>query len=94
MQEASLASYNVIPCQMNQNFKGWDINISDQGFPQVLRTWGSCTPPPSSSKFDRGGGLESMHGGTIGGELKMLSKNTFEGVHLLVKLLTISLQIY
>ena len=73
------------------------MNISDQGFPQVLRTWGSCTPSPprpSSSKFDRGGGLESMHGGTIGGELKMLSKNTFEGVHLLVKLPTISLQIY
>ena len=73
------------------------MNISDQGFPQVLRTWGSCTPPPPAPLLQNligGGGLESMHGGTIGGELKMLSKNTFEGVHLLVKLPTISLQIY
>ena len=38
-----------------------------------------------SSKFD-GGGLKSW------GELKMLLKNTCEGVHLIVKLLAISLQ--
>ena len=95
MQEASLASYNVIPCQMNQNFKGWDMNISGQGFPQVLRTWGSCNPPPPRlQNLLGGGGGGSMHDRTIGGELKMLSKNTFEGVHLLVKLPTISLQIY
>ena len=42
------------------------------------------------------GGLESIHGGSMwgGGGLKMLMKNTCEGVHLLVKLLAISLQTY
>ena len=43
-----------------------------------------------SSKFDRGG-LRSIHGGSMGG-LKMLSKNTCEGVHLIIKLLAKSLQ--
>ena len=38
-----------------------------------------------------GGGLKSKHGGSMG-ELKMLSKNTCEGVHLIVKLPAISLQ--
>ena len=56
-----------------------------QGFPQELRTWGG------SSKFDGEGGLKSKHRGAWG-ELKMLSKNTCEGVHLIVKLLAISLQ--
>ena len=37
------------------------------------------------------GGLKSIHGGAWGG-LKMLSKNTCEGVHLMVKFLAISLQ--
>ena len=45
-----------------------------------------------SSKFD-GGGLNSIHGGAWGG-LKMLSKNTCDGVHLIVKLPAISLQAY
>ena len=48
-----------------------------QGFPQLLRTWGW--------------GLKSVHGGEHRG-LKMLSQNTCEGVHLIVKLLAISLQ--
>ena len=59
----------------------------------MLRTWGEAVPPPPppsggghSSKFD-GGRLKSKHG-----ELKMLSKNTCEGVHLIVKLPAISLQ--
>ena len=58
-----------------------------QGFPQVLRTWGS-------SKFD-GTGLKSIHGAAWeggGGGLKMLLKNTCEGVYLIVKLPAISLQ--
>ena len=38
-----------------------------------------------------GGGLKSKHGGSMG-ELKMLSKNTCEGVHSIVKLPAISLQ--
>ena len=42
-----------------------------------------------SSKFD-GGGLKSIHGGSMGGGLKMLSKNTCDRVHLIVKLLAIS----
>ena len=51
------------------------------------RTWGD------SSKFD-GEELELIHGGNMGGGLKMLSRNTCVGVNLLVKLLTISLHIY
>ena len=38
-----------------------------------------------------GGRLKSVHGGRMG-ELKMLSKNTCEGVHLIVKLPVTSLQ--
>ena len=40
------------------------------------------------------GGLKSIHGGSMegGGALKMLSKNTCEGVHLMVKFSAISLQ--
>ena len=44
-----------------------------------------------SSKFGEGW-LESIHGGKHGGKLKMLLKNTCQGVHLLVKLPAISLQ--
>ena len=52
----------------------------------VLRShhWGG------SSKFD-GGRLTSIHGGSMG-VVKMVVKNTCEGVHLLVKLPPISLQ--
>ena len=67
--------------------KVMDVHISFgvlQSFPQVLRAWGE------SSKFD-GGGLKSKHGGSMG-EFKMLSKNTCEGVHLIAKLLAMSLQ--
>ena len=46
----------------------------------------------SPSKFD-GGGLKSIHGGSMG-VLKILSKNTCEGVHLIVKLPAIRLQAY
>ena len=60
---------------------------TDQGFPQVLRIWGG------SLNFDGWeGGLESIHRGEHGG-LKMLLKNTCEGVHLLVKLPAISLEV-
>ena len=37
-----------------------------------------------------GGGLKSIHGGSMGGGLKMLSKNACDRVHLIVKLLAIS----
>ena len=47
-------------------------------------TWGS-------SKFD-GTGLKSIHGAAWEGRLKMLLKNTCEGVYLIVKLPAISLQ--
>ena len=45
-----------------------------------------------SSKFDGGGGggLKSKHGGSMGGGLEMLSKNAYDRVHLIVKLLAIS----
>ena len=47
-----------------------------------------------SSKFDGGGGgLNSIHGGSMGGgRLKIVLKNICEAVHLIVKLLAISLQ--
>ena len=38
-----------------------------------------------------GGWLKSIHGGSMGG-LKILAKNNCEGVHMIVKLPTISLQ--
>ena len=44
-----------------------------------------------SSKFD-GVGLTQYMGGAWGGGLKMPSKNTCDGVHLMVKLPAISLQ--
>ena len=43
-----------------------------------------------STKFD-GAELKSKHGGSMG-ELKMFSRNTCEGVHLIVKFPAISLQ--
>ena len=54
-----------------------------QGFPEVLQTWG--------------GGPQNLKSGVRGlrqnmGELKMMSKNTCEGVHLIKKLPAISLQ--
>ena len=55
-----------------------------QGFPQVFRTWGG------SRQNLMGRGLSQYmreHGG-----IKMLLKITCEGVHLIVKLLAISLQ--
>ena len=55
------------------------------GFPTGVENMGGG----GSLKFD--GELESVHGGEHGG-LKMVLKNTCEGVHLLVKLPARSLQ--
>ena len=57
------------------------------GFPRGIENMGR-----GSSQFD--GRLESIHGGGGGGlgRLKMLLKNTCEGVHLLVNLAALSLQ--
>ena len=57
-----------------------------QGFPQVFQTWGGGAPQNLME-----GGLKSKHGESMV-ELKMLSKNTCERVHLIVKLQAISLQ--
>ena len=60
--------------------------LASQDFPLVLRTWGAL------KNLMRGrGGLKSIHGESMGG-LKMLLKNTCEGVCLLVKLPAISLK--
>ena len=74
--------------------------LSVQGFPQVLRTWGrgrgSAPPlPPVGEALQNlmGGGLKSIQGGAWEG-LKMLSRNTCEGVHLIVELPAISLQAF
>ena len=58
-----------------------------EGFPHVL--WGGG----ALQNLIWGGGLSQYMGGGWG-ELKMLSKNTCEGVYLMVKLPAISLQIY
>ena len=55
----------------------------DQGFPQVLQTWGA----PQNLM-----GCLSQNMGGAWGKLKMLLKNTCEGVHLIVKLPAINLQ--
>ena len=52
------------------------------------RCWGHGG---NTSEFDGGGGIKSIHGGSMGRGLKMLSKNTCEGDHLVVKLSSISL---
>ena len=65
----------------------------EQGFLQVLRKWheGLCPPLPQPLRGGAlqnligGGGLESIHRASMGG-LKMLLKNTCEGVHLIIKL--------
>ena len=62
--------------------------VLHQGFPQVLQTWGGGGGPPQNLMGIR---LSQYMGGAWG-ELKMLSKNTCEGVHLIEKLLAISLQ--
>ena len=73
----------------NKKFNIWKVRIllvfQDAGFPTGVEN----IEGGSSSKFD--GGLRSIHGGIMG-ELKMLSKNTCHGVHLIVKLPAISLQ--
>ena len=64
----------------------------------VANMWGSCAAPTpiggegegGSLKFD-GGGIKSKHEGSMG-EIKMLSQNTCEGVHSIVKFE--SMQIY
>ena len=65
------------------------------GFPTGVENMRETVTPHwgSSSKFDRG--LQSVYGGEGGedmGRLKMLLKNTWEGVHLIVKLSAKSLQ--
>ena len=57
---------------------------STQGFPQVLWTWGGVL------KIWWGGLSQNM--GETCEELKMLSKTACEGIHLILKLLAISLQ--
>ena len=57
------------------------------GFPQVLRTWWGG----GALQNMMGAGLKSIHGGSMMG-LKIMLKNTSGGVHLIVKLLAISLQ--
>ena len=61
------------------------VKYTSQGFPQVVANMGGAP-----HNFVEGGGLKSKHGGSMG-ELKILSKNTCEGVHLIVKLSAISL---
>ena len=57
--------------------------LQHSGFPTGVVNMGG------SSKFY--GGLKSLHEWSMG-ELKMMSKNTYDEVHLIVKLLAISLQ--
>ena len=52
----------------------------------MLRTWGAL----QNLMGGGAGGLKSKHGGSMGGGLKMLSKNACDRAHLIVKLLAIS----
>ena len=65
--------------------------LPSQGFPQVLRTW-EAAPLGGGAPQNVMGGCSSQKMGGPREELKMLSKNTCEGVHLIVKLPAISLQ--
>ena len=53
----------------------------------MLRTWGALQ---NLIKGGEGVWLKSIHGGSMKGGLKMLSKNACDRVHLMVKLLAIS----
>ena len=64
-------------------------NMVVQDFPQVLRTWGRGAP--QNLMGGGGGGGLSQNMGEHGG-LKIQSKNTREGVHLIVKLPAINMQ--
>ena len=59
------------------------------GFPTGVENMGAVPPSPPLQNLM--GQLESIHGGSME-RLKMLSKNTFEGVHLVAKLTATSLQ--
>ena len=70
-----------------------------QAFQQVLRTchWGFFRCPLEGKEGGRArqnliARFKSIYGGSMSGRFKVLSKNTCEGVHLIVKLLAISLQ--
>ena len=75
------------------------ISVLMEGFEKSRRMGAAPPMPPSSTMVNpggasqnlMGGGLKSKHEGSMG-ELKMLLKNTYEGVHLIVKLPAISLQ--
>ena len=60
------------------------------GFPTGVENMGAVPPSPPLQNLM--GQLESIHGGSME-RLKMLSKNTFEGVHLVAKLTATSLQL-
>ena len=57
-----------------------------QGFPQVLRTWGGGGGGVAPQNYMGGVQVKTW------GELKILSKNTCKGVHLMAKLPALSLQ--
>ena len=70
-----------------------------QGFQQVLRTchWGLFRCPLEGKEGGRArqnliARFKSIYWGSMSGRFKVLSKNTCEGVHLIVKLPAISLQ--
>ena len=60
------------------------------GFPTGVENMGAVPPSPPLQNLM--GQLESIHGASME-RLKMLSKNTFEGVHLVAKLTATSLQL-
>ena len=81
---------NIEILTSNLTYFWWIVtqnHICVHGFPQMLRTWVRRGAPRNLM----GGVLKSKHGGAWG-ELNMLSKNTCEGVNLIVKLPPISLQ--
>ena len=84
----------MAPHEKNENVKVQNVNA---GIPTgVENMWGAVSFPlvrgALQNLMEARRGLKSIHGGSMGWRLKMLLKNTCEGVHLIVKLPAISLQ--
>ena len=75
----------ILICELGCVWAGFPTGVENMG--------GLCTPLGGRALQNlMRGGLKSIHGGRSMGGLKMLSKNTCDGVHLMAKLLAISLQ--
>ena len=89
MQCTSTNFWTLICQDFQYKYLLFRLNQDIHGFPQVLRTWLGVLQNLMGVGGGAGDWVKSW--GSIKG-LKMVVKNTYEGVHLLVKLPAISLQ--